>query len=1071
MNEEPRHPEARVMALFVDGALAQREVAAVADHLRGCADCRTIVAETARFEREEEASRRPHRTTWWLAAAAVLAAVAVAVPMMRWISARDASPIARLVAASPKEHRVVAARLSGFPWARLQAPARGVAATDPADLKLTGAANDVLAKAIDQTAPESSHAAGVAYLLIDRSQDSVDALQRAAAGKPNDPHVWNDLAAARYAIAKRDGRLSELPIALTATDHALRLDPKFAEALFNRALILEHLELQDQARKAWDSYLRVDGASDWTLEAREHLKALDKKGAAFDKKVHLQMPADALVRQFPYEARAYGEGPILGEWADAELAGNHDLAAAKLARVRAIADSLAAYNGEQLLGDAVSAIEHASDADRASLAAAHRLYCNARNDYNKRSLGTAEKGLRGAAEQFRRAGSPMSGVAAYYMAQAAFDQHRGAEARDELTSLLASVDGRHRALAAQIRWELAVIANADGDWGTGVREADLAAAAFRSLGEQSNEAFTEDVAAHALEMIGDSDEAWSRRVRANAVFSAKGQHRQIDTMLHSAAMTLASTDRTEAAGALIDLMIGDAGDSDPARVAASLADRVRDAVRDGDAEAARRALVDAHASAARVQDAALREEVDARIALAEASAWRAAEPRAAIASLDRTIAFLGKGRLGSLLPDAYLQRARAFRAAGDDGAAITNLNTALAEVQRQRITIPGGEGRRLFLDTASQIIEETVDLQLTRGAGAEAFAVADRARATDASVPQSNAAARVPAGTAVIEYSVLPHAIALFCVSSDGVRAERSVVERRDLNNMIVSFTDKIRRRADIDQINTEGAALYRMLIAPVQARLAAAGELVIVPDLSLHALPFEALWDESRHQYLVEQFTIRFAPAAAAGPAYSDQLLTPALVIADPPAPPWPLLPASRQEAAKIAAIHGATLLTGEAATRARFLEEARRSSLIHFAGHANSDASTSYGALMLAGSTAESRVVSSSDIARLALTRHPLVVLAACGTFRGDTAHVAGMSSLAQAFLAAGARGVVGTLWEVDDDLSASLFSRLHEGLRAGASPARALRAAQIAMLHDGDSRLRHPATWSPVEYLSNL
>ena len=96
------------------------------------------------------------------------------------------------------------------------------------------------------------------------------------------------------------------------------------------------------------------------------------------------------------------------------------------------------------------------------------------------------------------------------------------------------------------------------------------------------------------------------------------------------------------------------------------------------------------------------------------------------------------------------------------------------------------------------------------------------------------------------------------------------------------------------------------------------------------------------------------------------------------------------------------------------------------------------------------------------------PLVVLGACGTIRGEADHVEGMPSLARAFLAAGARSVVGTLWEIDDDTASRLFRRMHQQIRAGQSPAAALRAAQTALVHDPDARLRHPSTWAPVEIL---
>src|SRR5438067_5793611 len=169
MNDVPRHPEAQVMAAFVDGTLAPDEIAAVAGHLRDCADCRTVVSETARFEREEESVERPRSNAWWLAAAAaVIVAIIIAVPTLR-----PRTPIGKLIAASPREHRTVEARLSGFPWARLQAPARGEAPPDPADLKLIGAAGDVLSQTQD------AHATGLAFLLIQRRSDAVAALERA----------------------------------------------------------------------------------------------------------------------------------------------------------------------------------------------------------------------------------------------------------------------------------------------------------------------------------------------------------------------------------------------------------------------------------------------------------------------------------------------------------------------------------------------------------------------------------------------------------------------------------------------------------------------------------------------------------------------------------------------------------------------------------------------------------------------------------------------------------------------------------------------------------------------------
>lgn len=115
---------------------------------------------------------------------------------------------------------------------------------------------------------------------------------------------------------------------------------------------------------------------------------------------------------------------------------------------------------------------------------------------------------------------------------------------------------------------------------------------------------------------------------------------------------------------------------------------------------------------------------------------------------------------------------------------------------------------------------------------------------------------------------------------------------------------------------------------------------------------------------------------------------------------------------------------------------------------------------------------ILGATDIGQLPLREHsPLIVLSACGTLRGETTHIAGMPSLGRAFLAAGARAVVGTLWEIDDDRLSPVFIAFHRYLRAGLATPRALQLAQIDMLRSSDAHLNHPSIWSPVEVLSNL
>ena len=1048
-----RHRGAETMAAFLEGTLAPGEIAEVAAHLRDCADCRTVTGETARFEVEElgaTASGRRSIGTWvgWAAAAAV--AVVASIPLLR-----QSSPIDDLIDASPREYRRVDGRLSEFPWAPLHGAPRGTSA----EHELQGAAHEVLGRTIDDQAVDARRAAGVANLLIDEHEASLNALAQAA-GDSKDARVWNDLAAARYTVAVREDRTALLPSALVAVNRAIELDPKRVDAYFNRALILEALGLRDDARREWRRYLELDPSSDWSNEARDHLRTLGEATTTLDFGKELARAADdrdavtSLVRRFPQESRTMGEGTLLGDWAEAHLANDAARAEETLALIRAIAEELSAQKGERLLLDAVERM-----GDRGALANASVTYIAARKAYAKRDLRTAEEGLRSAVAAFRATGSPLAHLAEYYAAQCAFDRNRAAESSDALQALRGRLAPSYLALAAEIDAILARNANAAADWGASARAAARASETFAALGETASAAKAAGLEAIVLERMGALDRAWQRRV--HAIASLDGHSERVASILHSAAVALAAADRTEEASAILDVA-GRYETSAETRVAI-LTERARLAERAGDLIAARRWLGEARTELSHL-DAALRESRAAQLDLTEAVLWRASEPAAAIAALDQSIEFLERQNSGIRLPDAYLQRARAFRAAGQSDRAIEDYRAALRKIDEQRKSL-GEEALSLaFLDVAARTIDETIDLHLERGEVSPAFAVADRARAME---PATYRLGEVPDGTVVIEYAMLPDSLAIFCVTRGGIVAERVPIDRSALAARVLSFARRLQTRQDVSK---EAVSLHGLLIAPVASTIAGARELVLVPDRELSMLPFAALHDGSR--YLIESHSLRVAPSAARAP---DRPAVPAaasnaVVIADPATDRAPRLPGSRREAEGIAAIHGASILQDREATPDRVAEAIASSSLVHYAGHADSSAET-YGALLLASIGDDSGLLSAGRIARLELRGRPLVVLSACGTLRGNPTHIAGMPSLARAFLGAGARAVVGTLWEIDDDVAATLFLRFHERLRAREVPAGALRAAQLAMLQSSVPRLRHPSSWSAVEVLSNL
>src|SRR5205085_833373 len=196
-------------------------------------------------------------------------------------------------------------------------------------------------------------------------------------------------------------------------------------------------------------------------------------------------------------------------------------------------------------------------------------------------------------------------------------------------------------------------------------------------------------------------------------------------------------------------------------------------------------------------------------------------------------------------------------------------------------------------------------------------------------------------------------------------------------------------------------------------------------------------------------------------------------IAVAQPAPRGFEPLPTAAREAQQIARLYagGATLIGGEV-TPAGFLAEAAKSAYVHFAGHATVDLRhASKSALLFESGDGQPSALSAEMIGAARLPTRPLIVLAACSTGRGKVLRNEGIDSLASAFLQARARGVVATLWDVDDADAADLFRALHRNLRCGMRPADALREAQRSLIHSTDATARKPAVWGSTVVIGTL
>ena len=153
--------------------------------------------------------------------------------------------------------------------------------------------------------------------------------------------------------------------------------------------------------------------------------------------------------------------------------------------------------------------------------------------------------------------------------------------------------------------------------------------------------------------------------------------------------------------------------------------------------------------------------------------------------------------------------------------------------------------------------------------------------------------------------------------------------------------------------------------------------------------------------------------------------------------------LPCAQKEVEMIRSILKTTPLTGIRATKAEVMERMSSVDLIHIAAHGNKRT----GEIALSPNPGWSSefpqrrdyILEMSDVQATNL-RARLVVLSCCHSGRGRVLKGEGVVGIARAFLAAGARSVLVTLWAIDDEATMvfmkSFYQHLKEGKTGGAA-----------------------------------
>lgn len=294
--EHTGFPSDETLAAFIDGRLDPEAREKVIAHMATCSECYSVFMSATEMTPPAEAPSAAMRASRsaWLAVAVTAFAAAVAVvflvtPVRDLMFSHQDDGMALLAREAPAQ-RIIAGRISGFPYQPMAHRMRGPSLDpmkDPANASLLTAAAGVQRSATHRRSVNNLHALGVANLLLGNGDVAISILQEAllnesaqrnvaaAIDESNDVALLNDLSVAlsNRALAQQEvprGNLSGAAEAVLSAERAWRVG-RTPEAAWNRALAIETLNGPASARTAWHDYLAVDSSSPWAAEARKKL--------------------------------------------------------------------------------------------------------------------------------------------------------------------------------------------------------------------------------------------------------------------------------------------------------------------------------------------------------------------------------------------------------------------------------------------------------------------------------------------------------------------------------------------------------------------------------------------------------------------------------------------------------------------------------------------------------------------------------------------------------------------------------------------------------------------------------
>lgn len=1008
-----------------------------------------------------------------------------------------------------EKDRPVRTRISEFRYAPL-GDVRGANENQENKNKLRRIENNLLEAVEKSHSAENHHALGVFKLTQRNFADAIRELEKAFALDSKNAKIANDLGSAYFESAQNEPVEKNLRLAkaLENFSRANELEPNLLEALFNKSLALQELPLYNEAKESWQKYLEKDSSSDWAEEARKYLQSLENLKTT--SKTKEQVLDDFL--------NAYLSG-------DTELAWKINCQTKEMIKEVWLPDQLTRRFLETLEQENIEALKFIGEREQTGNAdffvAELAVYYSNINDFQIEHLLKAKNLMRDgykameadknaeaiqifedAAKIFSAAGNDLEEkTAEYWVAQGKYGERKVAESLAILNPLAKYFDEKkHRWFYSQTIYWISQNHFLQNEFTRVIRlckeSFDISDKISDSYGKQKNISCLVD----NYSRIGELNQSLRFLAQlpdpkdlyyASPLQNWRNYYYSARLFDRLKLFSTAESFGRESLSSVKEILKNAGTRANSSLEILAKINLGKERFEEGLSFANQSKTLAQEQPEERMKNSLLAKST-LLIADLKRQMNRCGE---ALNDYDAAVEFYAQFSEISLNNFAvHKGKLLCYQALNQQNELQAELETVLDLSEKYRSQILKDDERQAFFDNEQIIYDVAVENALAKDDAAKAFELAENSKArslldfvgrktaeeqiSEVSKPLSltEIQARMPENVQIVQFGVLRKKTVIWTLTKAEIKTFAINVPSADLEKKILDYLYLITERSDKTEVEKLGKELYALLVKPILPALDSSKEICLIPDKTLHRLPFAALTSESG-KFLLEDFRIFSSPSASVFVFATEKakelekIKVENLLSVGNPAfdkeenANLASLPSAEDEARTITKFYPNTKqFLGADATKANFLAELPDAEIVHFAGHYVANAESPIYSKLLFSAVGQDGDLRSFEITGRKLPKLKLVVLSACQTgiekfYKGE-----GAIGIARTFLSAGTPVVLASIWKVDSEATKDLMIAFHRNRREkGLTSVEALRQAQIDMLKGARENFRQPYYWT--------